>query len=109
MRKLGYNFISIVAIQVRMAELNKVWEALSRNPAVCQLIWTTGRYDLIAVVIARSAEEFADFMIRELSTVPAVARTETFISLGTAKGTVGLADTSELIRRFDVPLKKKKR
>jgi len=106
-RELGYNFISIVGIQVRMVELDKVRENLSQNPAVCQLAWVTGRYDLIAIVITRSTEEFANFMANELSTIPSVVRTETFVSLGMVKGAVGLADTNELINTLDVPLPKK--
>lgn len=103
MRELGYTFISIVGIQVRMAELNKVRENLSQNPAVCQLAWVTGRYDLIAIVVTRSTREFADFMANELSTIPAVVRTETFVSLGMVKGAVSLADTIELVRNCDIP------
>ena len=106
--KLGYTFVSIVAIQVRMAELEKVRETLSQNPAVCQLIWVTGRYDLIAIVVTRSTEEFSNFMASELSTIPSVVRTETLVSLGMAKGTVSLPDTTELIRCLDISPKKHK-
>ena len=107
MSKLGYGFVSIVAIQVSMAELNKVCEALYQNYAVCQLTWVTGRYDLIAVIIARSTEELADIMAKEISIIPGVTRTETFVSLGTAKGTTDLGDTSEFVRYLDVSSKNK--
>ena len=107
--KLGYSFISIVAIQVRMAELDRVRETLSQNPAVCQLVWVTGRYDLIAIVVTQSTEEFANFMVNELSAIPSVVRTETFVSLGMVKGAVSLADTSELINTLDIPSPKKTR
>jgi len=106
-RELGYNFVGIVGIQVRMVELDKVGENLSKNPAVCQLAWVTGRYDLIATVVTRSTEEFANFMANELSTIPSVVRTETFVSLGMVKGAVGLADTIELVRELNVTLPKK--
>lgn len=109
MRELGYNFISIVGIQVQMVELDKVGEDLSQNPAVCQLTWVTGRYDLIATVATRSTEEFAKFMANELSAIPSVVRTETFVTLGMIKGTMGLADTSELISTLDIPSPKKTR
>ena len=109
MSKLGYNFVGIVAIQVNMAEVSKVWEILSQNPAVCQLSWVTGRYDLIAIVAARSAKEFSNFMANELSVIPSVSRTETFVALGMAKGTLALADTTELVRCLDVSSKNKNR
>ena len=102
MSKLGYSFVSIVAIQVSMAELNKVCEALYQNYAVCQLTWVTGRYDLIAVIIARSTEELADIMAKEISIIPGVTRTETFVSLRVVKGTMSLLDTSELVRYLGV-------
>jgi len=105
--KLGYNFVAIVGIQVSMADLRKVWDTLCQNPAVCQLTWVTGRYDLIAVVFARSAVEFSHCMVNELSVIPSVIRTETFVSLGMSKGIGGLADTTELVRRLDVSPRKR--
>ena len=108
-RELGYNFIGIVGIQVRMVELDKVGENLSQNPVVCQLAWVTGRYDLIATVVTRSTEEFANFMANELSAIPSVVRTETFVSLDMVKGAVGLADSRELINTLDIPSLKKTR
>jgi Lrp/AsnC family transcriptional regulator for asnA, asnC and gidA len=108
-RELGYNFISIVGIQVQMEELDKVQSKLSKNPSVCQLSWVTGRYDLIAVVATQSSEEFANFMANELSTIPSVVRTETFVSLGMFKGTPCLADTMDLIDSRGVSLKKQPR
>jgi DNA-binding Lrp family transcriptional regulator len=108
MSKLGYNFVAIVGIQVSMAELRKVWDTLCHNPAVCQLTWVTGRYDLIAVIFARSAVEFSHFMVNELSVIPSVIRTETFVSLGMSKGMEGLADTTELVRRLDASPRKRR-
>lgn len=105
-RELGYNFISIVGIQVQMSELDKVQASLSKNPAVCQLSWVAGRYDLIAIVATRSSEEFANFMANELSTIPSVVRTETFVSLGMFKGTPCLADTIELINNHKISPKR---
>lgn len=107
LEELGYNFVSIVGIQVRMAELEKVQQILSQNRAVCELAWVTGRYDLIATVVTRSTREFADFMANELSIIPAVVRTETFVNLGMIKGAVSLADTIEIVRNCDIPSLKK--
>jgi len=106
-RGLGYSFVSIVAIQVRMAELDKVWKNLSQNPAVCQLAWVVGRYDLIAVVATQSVEEFANFMANELSMINSVVRTETFVTLGMFKGEVYLGDTTELVNNLSISPQKK--
>ena len=107
--KLGYTFLGIVAIQVMMAKLDEVREKLSKNPSVCQLFWTTGRYDVIAIVAAKTSEDFAKFMLEAHSMTPHIVRTETFVSLRTEKGTISLSDTIELIRGLDVTTTKKKR
>lgn len=108
-KEMGYIFMSIVAIQVRMSEITEVWQKLSQNPLVCQLAWVTGRYDLIAVVIAKSAEEFANFMASELSMISSVVRTETFVTLGMFKGDLFLADTTEFMKNLNVYSRKKSR
>ena len=54
LRRLGYNFISIMGLQVRMVDLGKVAEDLAQKPNVCYLAFVTGRYDLMAVIMTRS-------------------------------------------------------
>lgn len=109
MRGLGYNFVGIVGIQVKMAELKEVWENLSQDPAVCQLFWVIGRYDLIALIAAQSVEEFANFMSNELFMISGVAKTETFVTLGMRKGEMYSADTTELVNNLNVSPQKKPR
>jgi DNA-binding Lrp family transcriptional regulator len=106
---LGYQFIAIVAIQVDMACVNSVADELSRNHSVSQLSFVTGRYDLIAVVATRSTDEFSKFMREELSVIPHVVRTETFIVLSTIKGIFGLPDTRQLVRDMDVATSRDKK
>jgi Lrp/AsnC family transcriptional regulator for asnA, asnC and gidA len=107
--ELGYKFIAIVAIQVNMAYVNTVAEELSKNRAICQVSFVTGRYDLIAMVATRSTDEFSKFMREELSVIPHVVRTETFIVLSTIKGLFGLPDTRQLVRDAEVSSPKNKR
>jgi len=86
LQKLGYQFIGIVGIQVRLAELRGIVEKLMLHANVCYLANVTGRYDLIGIIVTRSAREFADFIENTVSVIPGVDRTETFVSLNVFKG-----------------------
>ena len=103
-RKLGYSFISIMGLQVNMADLRTVAEKLAQNQHVSYLAFVTGRYDLMAIVITRSPEELSQFIEREISAIPSILRTETFVNLDVIKGVGGLLDTTELVRTLTFPL-----
>lgn len=100
MRKLGYGFIGIAGIQVKMEDLRQVAEKLAKNKHICYLAFVTGRYDLMAIVVTKSPEELAQFIEREISAIPSILRTETFVNLDTIKGGDGLMDTIELIHHM---------
>jgi Lrp/AsnC family transcriptional regulator for asnA, asnC and gidA len=102
LRELGYNFISIMGLQVRMADLRKVAENLAQKPNVCYLAFVTGRYDLMAVIMTRSSEELSHFIEKEISAVPSILRTETFVNLDIIKGGWPGLDTTQLISNVDV-------
>ncbi len=105
--KLGYNFMGIVGLQVRLADLREVADQLTKNPNVCYLANVTGRYEFIAIVVTKSAEEFADFMENVLSAIPSILRTETFVSLHIYKGHATGLDTTQLVTNLDIPPAKK--
>lgn len=102
MRKLGYGFIGLVGIQVKLEDLRKVADTLAKNEHICYLAFVTGRYDLMAIVATQSPEELSQFIEREISAVPSILRTETFVNLETIKGGSGLMDTLELVHRLEV-------
>jgi Lrp/AsnC family transcriptional regulator for asnA, asnC and gidA len=106
-RELGYNFISIMGLQVRMADLRKVAEKLVQKPIVCYLAFVTGRYDLMAIIMTQSPEELSHFIEREISALPSVLRTETFVNLDVIKGGWPGLDTTQLISNIDVSPRKK--
>lgn len=83
--KIGYNFVSIMALQVRMAELRQVGEMLAQKPNIYYLAFVTGRYDLLALIIARTPEELSDFIKEHISNIPSIIRTETFVNLEVIK------------------------
>lgn len=101
-RELGYGFISVMGLQVRMEDLRKVAENLAQNQHVCYLAFVTGRYDLMAIVMTRSPEELSRFIEREISAIPSILRTETFVNLDIIKGAWGLVDTIQLVRNLDI-------
>ena len=105
--KLGYGFIGIVGIQVRLADLRTVADQLAKNPNVCYLANVTGRYEFIAIIVTKTSADFADFMENVISAIPSIIRTETFVSLHIHKGyTTGL-DTTQLISNIDISPSKK--
>ena len=100
--KLGYNFMGIVGMQVRLADLRKVAEQLAQNANVCYLVNVTGRYELIAIVVTKSSREFAYLMENVVSAIPSILRTETFVTLNIYKGHGNGLDTTQLISNLDI-------
>jgi DNA-binding Lrp family transcriptional regulator len=97
MQELGYGFMTIVGIQVRMSDLRNVADSLAANKHICYLAFVTGRHDLLAVVLTRTAEEYSRFLQEEISALPSVLRTETFVNLEIIKGNWQMIDTSEIV------------
>jgi len=107
MGALGYNFISIIGFQVTTTEIRSVAEKLAQNPHVCYLAYTTGRYDLIAFLIAQSTDEHTKIVESEIMAIPNIARTETFVNLKIVKGLRGLPDVTQLITDNEIASVKK--
>ena len=82
---IGFNFISLMAIQVQMEGLHQVADILANNPHVYYLAFVTGRYDLVALMISRSPEELSKFIREEISKIPSIVRTETLVNLEVIK------------------------
>ena len=108
MSELGYGFMNLMALQVRMAELREVADALARKPNVCYLAFVTGRYDLIAVIVTRTPQELSHFIEAEISSIPGILRTETFVNLDIIKGGWSGIDTTQLIDNLDSSLLKQR-
>jgi len=101
MSELGYNLMSIIGMQVKMVDLRKVADALAKKANVCHLAFVAGRYDVMALVVARSHKELSDFIEKEISTIPSVLRTETFVNLEVIKGAWSGTDITQLISDLD--------
>jgi Lrp/AsnC family transcriptional regulator for asnA, asnC and gidA len=96
-RKMGFNVIGVMAIQVRMEDLNKAADTLAQDGRVCYLTMVAGRYDLIAIIVAKSTEDLYDFIEHKITSVSGIVRSETLVSLSNFKGTLPLVDISKLM------------
>jgi len=95
--KLGYKFMSIVGLQIRLADLRNTAEQLAKYPNICYLANVTGRYEFIAIIFARSSKEYSDFMENVISRMASIVRTETFVNLNIYKGHGNWLDTTQII------------
>ncbi len=100
---LGYSFVCIVGLQIRLGDLQLAAEQLVKHPNICYVANVTGRYDLILIVVARSSREFANFLENTISVIPGILRTETFVNLNIYKGRAIGLDTEHLISNINVP------
>ncbi len=103
LKALGYGFVGIIGLQVRLSDLRGVADRLAKHPNVCYVANVTGRFDLITIVVTKSSEEFADFMENVISDIPSVLRTETFVNLHVYKGQVVGLETGQLVNILDIP------
>ena len=97
-RKLGLNIIAIMGLQVQVSAVQHVTQLLKEKPNIQWLGFVTGRFDLMAIVIARSTEELSRFIEHEIASIPSIIRTETFVNLTIIKGL--FAHLSPLIRKI---------
>ena len=100
--QLGYSFISIMGLDVRVEDHFKVATKLAESPLVCFLAFVTGRFGLVAIIATRTQEEYSEFWQSVVSTTPGILRTEGFICLEIIKGSGGMLDTTQLVRSLDI-------
>jgi len=81
---LGYTFISVIGMQVKINDLQRVGETLAQNPLVYYAAFVSGRYDILLIIMNRTPGELSDF-IKYLSAIPSIVRTETFQNLEVIK------------------------
>lgn len=92
--KFGYNFVSVMGIQVRMTDLQQVADMLAQRPNVYYMAFVTGRYDLLIILISRTSEEVSHFIKKYISSIPSIIRTETFVNLEIIKSPWAEPETS---------------
>jgi Lrp/AsnC family transcriptional regulator for asnA, asnC and gidA len=96
--KVGYELVCMMALQVKIADLLKVAQMLAEKPNVYYLAFVTGRYDMLALVLARTPAELSNFIKEHISSMPSIVRTETFVNLEIIKSPwIGKWDFHQLI------------
>ncbi len=73
--------IALVGLKIEGRRLNECALELSRLPSVLTTMIVTGRYDLIAMVLALSRQTLVKFVTDELSRIPGVKDSETYVAL----------------------------
>ena len=99
--KLGLNNICIVGLQINMRHFRVVSDKLANIPSVCFVGLVAGRYDLIVIILARSNEQVANIIEKQIAPIPYVIKTETFIALNIIKGGWPLLDMSGVIDELE--------
>jgi Lrp/AsnC family transcriptional regulator for asnA, asnC and gidA len=97
LEKIGYGFTVIMGLHVKTSDLALIADKLARNRNVCYLTFVTGRYDLLAIVVTKSPQDLSRFIEKEVSTVPGVLGTETFVTLDVLKGINYCLDTRQIV------------
>ena len=99
LHNMGFEFICIMGLQVRLSEIQQVSEQLAQYPNVYYLSNVTGRYDLMAILLFHNAREMDDFVREAISAMPAIHGTETFVSMNIVKSPWRQAlNVAELLR-----------
>jgi Lrp/AsnC family transcriptional regulator for asnA, asnC and gidA len=83
--KLGCQFICIMGLEVKLADLHAVGEELAQCPNVYYLAHVTGAFDLMAVLLFHNSEGLADFIRNKISRIPSILKTQTFVNMEIVK------------------------
>lgn len=77
--KLGFNFMCVMCIEVKVGTAEKVEQLLIKNPNVYYLCGCTGTYDIIGVFLFKTPHEFDEFVKNIIAKIPEINRTSTFV------------------------------
>lgn len=104
--KLGFDFIAMVGLQVRLSDIKSVGVKLAEQTNVCNVINVTGRYEFFIVVVAKNSRDFAAFMENVISNIPGILGSETSVVLNNYKGKKTWFDTTKLISTLEFSSRK---
>jgi Lrp/AsnC family transcriptional regulator for asnA, asnC and gidA len=87
---IGYPFTGIVAMEVEPGKTKAVAAELCKHPNVTFVASLTGRYDLIVILVARTAREFTSIAEDFVAHIPGALGYETFFVPRVFKGGRGV-------------------
>lgn len=85
-QKAGFPMVALIALDVEHGKLELAAELLAKHTRVTWVSTTTGRFDVVALGVFRSAEELSGFLQTELAKIEGVRNSETFVCLHVKKG-----------------------
>jgi DNA-binding Lrp family transcriptional regulator len=71
---------AIVLTNVERHQVNEVAEALAQMEGVSEVYSVGGRYDLVAIIRARTNDELAELVTNHMLKVDGIQRTETLVA-----------------------------
>ncbi len=71
---------AIVLINVARAEVNNTAQKLLDIEGISEVFSVAGRYDLVAILRARSNEHVAEIVTQAVQTLPSISSTETLLA-----------------------------
>jgi DNA-binding Lrp family transcriptional regulator len=71
---------SIILINTKRTEINKVAEALAEMAGISEVYSVSGNYDLIAIARVASNDDLAELITNNLLKIEAIVRTETLLA-----------------------------
>ncbi|MBN1368114.1 MAG: Lrp/AsnC family transcriptional regulator [Dehalococcoidales bacterium] len=83
--KIGFEFTCMLGIAVDIEKLLEVAEKLADYPNVYFLTLCTGTFDIIAMLLFRNSSEFNTFMMEQVSKLPGIRSTQTFVNMNLMK------------------------
>jgi Lrp/AsnC family transcriptional regulator for asnA, asnC and gidA len=107
LQQLGFDFIALVGLQVRLGNIKNVGAKLAEQPNIISVCNVTGEYEFFITVVAKNSRDYATFMENVISEIPGIIRSETSVILNNYKGKQTGFDTAKLISNLEISSKKK--
>ena len=79
--QLGFNFMCIMCIEVKVGTAENVEQLLIKSPNVYFLCGCTGTYDIIGIFVFHTPKEFDEFVKSVIANIPEIVRTSTFVAM----------------------------
>ena len=96
-------YIALVGLKIDGRMLTDCAEKVSQLPSVLTTMIVSGRYDLFAVVLAYSRQTLVEFVTEQLSEIPGVKDSETYVVLKNINHWISADRVSQLISEISIP------
>ena len=82
--KLGYDIFAFIGINLHNAgDYKKVIKEIEKIPEIIEAHYTTGKYNIFLIVVAKSTKGLKNLLIDKLQGIKEIQSTETLVSLDT--------------------------